>query len=132
MEALLVIAALFALLAFPIAVLVNLATLRGSVERTNQLLSRVSSDLADVRRDIWRAEKKSHAGNAESAEVESHAESAKSAEFESHAENAEAKSHAESAESAESDSHAERAENAEPRSGGSGAVSPLVGHLAAP
>ena len=132
MEALLVIAALFALLAFPIAVLVNLATLRGSVERTNQLLSRVSSDLADVRRDIWSAEKKSHAGNAESAEVESHAESAKSAEFESHAENAEAKSHAESAESAESDSHAERAENAEPRSGGAGAVSPLVGHLAAP
>ena len=53
MEALLVIAALFALLAFPIAVLVHLASLRGSVERTNQLLSRVSSDLADVRRDVW-------------------------------------------------------------------------------
>ena len=54
MEALLVIAALFALLAFPIAVLVNPAPLRGSVERTNQLLSRVSSDLADVRRDIFK------------------------------------------------------------------------------
>ena len=89
MEALLVIVALFVLLAFPIAVLCHLASLRSSVERTNQLLSRVSSDLADFRRDVWHAEKKSHA---ESAETKSHAESA---------ENAEPKSHAESAEFAE-------------------------------
>ena len=110
MEALLVIVALFVLLAFPIAVLCHLASLRSSVERTNQLLSRVSSDLADVRRDVWHAEKKSHA---ESAETKSHAENA---ETKSHAESAETKSHAESAENAEAKSHAESAENAETKS----------------
>jgi len=89
MEALVVIVGLFVLIAFPIAVLCHLASLHGSLERTNQLLSRVSSDLADVRRDSRHAEKKPHA---ETAESKSHAESA---------ETAESKSHAESAESAE-------------------------------
>ena len=77
MEALVVIVGLFVLIAFPIAVLCHLASLHGSLERTNQLLSRVSSDLAEVRRDSWHAEKKPHA---ESAESKSHAESAETAE----------------------------------------------------
>ena len=80
MEALVVIVGLFVLIAFPIAVLCHLASLHGSLERTNQLLSRVSSDLAEVRRDSWHAEKKPHA---ESARSKSHAEFAES---DSHAE----------------------------------------------
>ena len=87
MEALLVIAALFVLIAFPIAVLVHLASIRESLDRLAESVRHAEA--------VRRAEARLHAG---AAEMKSHAESA---------ENAETKPHAESAENAEAKSRAE-------------------------